>query len=57
MEMRGHPAMNGVAHILWRSNKEREKNELRGGPAMTHAIVEVVVIALEEHGHLGEGEG
>ena len=54
--MRRNPAMDRIADILWRRHQQRKAQQLRGSPAMTHAVVHVVIVTLKEDGHLFKRE-
>ena len=56
LEVLRHPTVDGVAHVRRRRDEEREAEQERGGPAVTEAVVQVVVVALEQRRNFREAE-
>ena len=54
-ELGGHPAVNGLAHILFRGHEDGKKDEEESSVASTEAVDKVVVVPYFDLADLGDG--
>ena len=54
LELRGTPAVNGLAHVLFRADHDGEDDEDDGGVQVVEAVDPVIIVATLESGVRGE---